>query len=99
MRRYRDAAARPFRGPGYQPPGPVIPPENAGPLGPPRVPGAPATPRQTLTARGAGNPVGKTPYTADGKDGSGLTSPCSRANSVAPARVDTPSLPYTRWMW
>src|SRR5215813_15081755 len=27
------------------------------------------------------------------------TNPCSSANNVAPARVDTPTLPYTRRMW
>src|SRR5262249_60715514 len=30
---------------------------------------------------------------------SGCTNPCSSANNVAPALVDTPALPYRRWMW
>jgi hypothetical protein len=50
-----------FSAPGASRPALVMPAENAGPLGPPRVPGAPATPRQTLTAAAPGTQSGKLP--------------------------------------
>ena len=88
------AAIRPASHPGG--------PAEGGPPGPPQVPGAPVPTATNAKCRRAARLVGKTPYNAarpgkiPGQGPAGLTSPCSSANNVAPARVDTPSFPYTR---